>query len=436
MSVDLRANPKQWVYFCKVIEALLGHNEYRNFFYGGAIRGGKTYVSAAILLYAGRQFPNTRWHVVRRTFKVMKDTTIPTFEKIVSGGVNWKWNRDPGNFFLYHKKTDSKIFFKGENIEDDPNLNNWLGLETNGVFMEQIEELSIKTWNMALTRIGSWYVDNMPKPITLSTFNPTQKWIKQKVHLPYMNGTLPETFYYQLANYQDNAFVTKDQISNWTNTLDERSKRIMLDGDWTNYDNDGNRWAYAYNSERHLTRESQLMGGEVYLSFDFNKNPMSCIVFQTNRFNQIYVHEAIKLPNSDIYEMCQYIEAHYPGRLFIVTGDSSGNARSGLVRDSMTYYLIIQKQLNLSGNQMMIPNSNPSIEKNRVLFNSVLSKGEFKIYEPKCKALIFDLENAAIRADGSLIKQDRNDPTQQLDLLDCARYAVNTFLSSFSNFNY
>jgi hypothetical protein len=53
----------------------------------------------------------------------------------------------------------------------------------------------------------------------------------------------------------------------------------------------------------------------------------------------------------------------------------------------------------------------------------------------KTTGLKFDLENATLRADGSLKKQDRNDPAQQLDLLDCARYAANTFLSNFTIIN-
>jgi hypothetical protein len=91
--------------------------------------------------------------------------------------------------------------------------------------------------------------------------------------------------------------------------------------------------------------------------------------------------------------------------------------------------------LRLGRNQLLVPTINPPLEKNRVLFNSILSRGDFKMLRNKTLGLKFDLENATLRADGSLKKQDRNDPAQQLDLLDCARYAANTFLSNFTIIN-
>jgi hypothetical protein len=41
--------------------------------------------------------------------------------------------------------------------------------------------------------------------------------------------------------------------------------------------------------------------------------------------------------------------------------------------------------------------------------------------------LVFDLENVKRRADGTILKEDRDKPEQQADLLDCFRYLVNAF---------
>jgi phage terminase large subunit len=323
----------------------------------------------------------------------------------------------------------------GENISHDPELNSFLGLETNGIFYEQIEELSEKLWNIGNSRLGSWYVDKMPNPISLATFNPTQKWIKNKVHVPFLENNLPPKYYYQLAYPDDNAFVTNEQKEGWEQ-LDERYKRQFILGDWTNFDHDGSRWAYAFDENKHCVNEMEFNPNrEICISFDFNKNPMSCIIFQSNGINSLHIYDAIKLPNSDIYQMCEYINAHYPNKVFLVTGDASGNSGSAMVKDNQTYYKIIQKELRLGRNQLLVPTINPPLEKNRVLFNSILSRGDFKMLRNKTLGLKFDLENATLRADGSLKKQDRNDPAQQLDLLDCARYAANTFLSNFTIIN-
>ena len=143
------------------------------------------------------------------------------------------------------------------------------------------------------------------------------------------------------------------------------------------------------------------------------------------------MHETIKLETSDIYQLCDYIIANYGNRLFKVTGDASGNSTSAMVKDNLTYYLIIRTKLNLSNHQMDVPSVNPSLEDNRVLVNSLLSRGNVYIHETKAAALHFDLANVKVDPDGSIDKSNRKDPTKQADALDTFRYGCNTYLKNF-----
>lgn len=190
-------------------------------------------------------------------------------------------------------------------------------------------------------------------------------------------------------------------------------------------------WAYAYDPTKHLADFELSKSNETILSFDFNRNPMTCSVVQTNRHNSIDVYETIKLPNSDIYQMCDYIRTTYGNRLYIVTGDASGNSGSAMVSDNLNYYKIISSQLNLNMRHFQVPTINPKISENRVLVNSLLSRGNVRLNRNKTKPLQFDLENVSVLADGTLKKQDRNDPAQQADALDTFRYACNVFLNKF-----
>ena len=431
MNVDLQKNPKQFEFYVESMAAAQGATVIRNLLYGGAIRGGKSFVCATIFLRFSEMYPNSKWHVIRSDFPKLIKTIVPTFEKIIDGSPKYRWSRDKSNYFIENKKTGSKIYFMAENISHDPELNAFLGLETNGIYFEQIEELSEKLWNIGSSRVGSWYIDKMPTPIKLATFNPSQSWIKNKIHIPFMNGQLPKEYHYKLALPTDNAFVTQEQYDNW-NRLDERYKRQFIQGDWTNFDDNGALWAYAYSQAKHLGKVELDPKQEIKLSFDFNKNPMCCSVFQTFGFSKIRIVETIKLPNSDIYDMCNYIKANYGNRLFIVTGDASGNNLSAMVKDNLTYYRIIMNELNLSVNQLIVPTVNPRIEDNRILVNSVLSRGDFLMDAEKTKPLQFDFENAKVLPDGTLKKMDRSDPTQQLDALDTCRYAINTFMPTFA----
>jgi len=190
-------------------------------------------------------------------------------------------------------------------------------------------------------------------------------------------------------------------------------------------------WAYAYDPQKHLCDFELDNSKETILSFDFNRNPMTCSVVQTDHIISLDIYETIKLPNSDIYQMCEYIRTLYGNRLLVVTGDASGNSGSAMVQDNLNYYKIIANELNLNIRHFQVPTINPSIAKNRVLVNSLLSRGEVRLNKEKTKPLQFDLENVSVLADGTLKKQDRTDPAQQADALDTFRYACNVFLNKF-----
>lgn len=424
VAIDLSKNEKQYQFFIEIMKACAGYNQFRKFGYGGAIRGGKTFVCLGSLIRLANKYEGSKWHIIREDFPVLQGTTIPSFEKIIRGSSNWKWNRDKSNFFAYNKK-DSKIFFKGENLKQDPELNDLLGLETNGVFLEQLEQLSKLLWDISLSRCGSWYIDPMPPALMLTTLNPTQKWPKQFIHEAYLKRELPEDFYYLTALPSDNPFVTADQWSAWA-TMDERYQKQFIEGDWTNFDESDNRFAYCYNKQTHVAKTQLDRSREVYLSFDFNHDPITCSVFQ--HYNDwIYGIEQIKLGNSNIYALCDYIISKYAGCMFMVTGDATGQATSALVKDNVNYYTIIKSKLDLGIKQLKVPTINPTLEENRVLVNYILHNLKIAIDPDNCKGLIYDLEHARVLPDGSLDKTNRRDPTQQLDALDCLRYYLNTF---------
>lgn len=428
VSIDLERNPKQYEYFCKVLMACKGLLPFRKFAYGGAIRGGKTVVSFAAILTLANRYPGSKWHTFRESFTQLQQTAIPSFEKIIRGSANWKWNKERANYFAYNRK-DSKVFFIPESISSDPNLDKLLGLETNGVFLEQLEGLSKKLWEVSSSRVGSWYIDPMPPGLMLTTFNPTQLWPKEFIYKRWLDGELPDDFFFQKALPQDNAFVTDDQWSNWSQ-MDERYKKQFVEGDWTNFDAKDNRFAYAFDENKHVGQVTLDPRREVFLSFDFNHDPITCSVWQSYE-NTIWGVEQIKLGNSNIYELLEYFLVNYPKVSIQVTGDATGRASSALVKDNTNYYTIIKKVLDLSPTQLKVPGVNPSLADNRVLVNAILHRYRVVLDKVKMKDLIFDLKNVRVHPDGSIIKDNRKDPTQQADCLDTFRYYLNAFFGWF-----
>lgn len=429
MNISFKENVKQSEFVNLALSGAWGKSPYRYLCYGGGIRGGKTFAVLGTLLLYCRMFPGSRWVIYRQDFPSLQDTTIPSFEKIIGADKTFKWHRDKSNYYLEYLKNGSKIFLYGENIDRDPDLNSMLGLECNGIVLEQVEELSITLFNMAQTRIGSWYIPQMPKPMILMTLNPTQKWAKDIFYLPHKSGTIEAPFKFIEALPKDNPFVTAEQWETW-NRLEDRYKAQFIEGDWTDFSNKDNLWAFAFNRKKHLSDVQIDTRQMVYLSFDFNRNPITCAVIQ-HIDGQIRVIEQIKLNNSDIYKICTYIKAIYGNTMFIVTGDATGKNSSAMVQDNINYYTIIQKELRLNAQQIKVPTVNPRLEENQVLVNSIFANYDITINAEKCKPLIFDLENARMRADGTLIKESRDDITQQLDCLDCLRYYLNQFHGNF-----
>lgn len=429
MIIDLAANPKQEIYFNTLIESANGLNEYRNLHYGGAIRGGKTFVSLTGFGVLCKMFPGSRWHVIRADFPALQATAIPSMEKILAGTFNWKWNRDKSNFFVYNQKSDSKIFFKGENYERDPEGLDFLGLETNGFLFEQIEEIRQSTYQMGQSRAGSWYIDKMPMPLMLDTFNPTQSWIKKMVYDPWSKDELKPPHFFMNAKPTDNAFVTQEQFKAWGN-MAERYQKQYIDGDWTDFSNQDNLWAFAFNFKKHVGKIEYNPKQITYLSFDFNRNPICCGVIQWYN-GQIKVVKAFKLNNSDIYKLCDQINATYPNATFMVTGDASGNNGSAMVKDNANYYRIIKQKLNLSDSQIRVPKANPHLDENQVLVNSILTNYSCIFDEENAQPLIFDCMNVKMLPSGQIDKGDRNDPTMQADSIDWLRYWMNVFMWDF-----
>jgi hypothetical protein len=187
-----------------------------------------------------------------------------------------------------------------------------------------------------------------------------------------------------------------------------------------------NAYCYTFDPKKHIGKTELNPSYEVKLSFDFNRDPITCLVAQ-DYGGFIYGIESIKLSSSNIYQLCDYIKIKYGNTILIVTGDATGRNSTALVKDNLNYYKVIKTELNLSNGQMRQPVSNPSIEENRVLVNSIFHHYNILLDPERCKPLIFDLEYAAVLPDGSLDKTDRTDPTKQLDQLDCLRYYLNTF---------
>jgi frataxin-like iron-binding protein CyaY len=292
-----------------------------------------------------------------------------------------------------------------------------------------MDQFTLKDFGVLISRLRTPKV----KSKFIGLFNTTtvkkDHWIKSvffsdKVPTDFSEYSVTKVF----CNYPDNYFLNRKEYEQtlWIAAGFNKQKfKEISEGLWGVEENES-PFAYTYNEEKHQRPTVINPLWEVKLSFDFNCDPITCLVSQDDSIRKINCIEQIKLSNSNIYELCDYIKAKYGGYLLIVTGDATGRARSAMVKDNMNYFKIIKVQLGLGDRQMRQPVSNPLLVENRVLVNAAFHKLDISIDPVNCEALIFDLEHVNVLPDGSIEKQDRNDPKKQQDSLACFRYYLNT----------
>lgn len=403
---DFTKNVKQQTFFESVMLAVAGLSLNRYFFYGGAIRGGKTAVCITILFILAKKYPNSRWHIIRDSFTTLEGTTIPSFEKFFPAGSKSikKYSRNPSNYFVEFYN-GSRIFFVSESLNHDKDLTWMLGLETNGIMLEQVESLSEKCWQKSLERCGSWYITPMPPGIILSTFNPTLSWIKKKIYDPYVKGELKTPYYYINALPSDNPMVTEDQWQAWRQ-MDDVSYARFVEGDWSAFAVD-KPFLYAFTRSKHLKPNDYVPNPHlnIILSFDFNKNPMTCTLGQQINIRKLRIFDSFKMENGSTPEICDRIIAKYPEFMFKmdVTGDSTGHNRSPLLEGEVNHYIIIRRKLKLKDHNLKVRGKNMELSASQILCNSILQNAEVDISD-NLEELINDISTAENNDQGDLIK--------------------------------
>lgn len=205
VTVDLnpaspKYNQKQAEFFRVVMsevskyeKGIVTDQDLRYFFYGGAIRGGKSWICLAVLVFLAKKYDGSRWHVVRKAFPDIARTILVSARKMI--GIAARWKTSSSDCYCEFSN-GSRIYFMSENIKDDPHLLRFGGMETNGIFIEQAEELRETTFDKCIERSGSWLIPKMPFPIILSTFNPTHAWVKARIRDPFVKGLLKPPFYF------------------------------------------------------------------------------------------------------------------------------------------------------------------------------------------------------------------------------------------------
>lgn len=224
-----------------------------------------------------------------------------------------------------------------------------------------------------------------------------------------------------------NPYLSKDELDEIKSQLDELTWLQEFEAQFVDFT--GRPFAYSFRPKDVGEKKSHLaklgkptIALPLYLSFDFNVDPITCIVAQhPNDRSWVKVYREFRLKDSNIYKLCDAIYSTYGDDYFIkVTGDASGGNRSAMVDNNLNYYKIIMDKLGLPIERFSVPNANPSIGDNRVLCNSLLERHPNYLIDPDgCPFLVEDLKYCEVNDKGEIdTKKDKH----KGHLLDAWRY--------------
>lgn len=191
-------------------------------------------------------------------------------------------------------------------------------------------------------------------------------------------------------------------------------------------------WLYAFDRSRHVGRTKYNPHLPLYVSFDFNKNPMTCSMWQFDD-RRIYGVDTIRLENATTRMVCVEIQKRYPTAMLIITGDCAGNSRTTM--SQITNYDEIRMFFRLGSAAMQVSTTNPRLAESRLFMNNCFERFDIIIDAERCKPLIFDCENVMSDDENKPLKNNRGNVAQQSDFLDNMRYFFHRFYSFFNQIN-
>jgi len=375
---------------------------------------------------------DTNTLVLRKVAKTSKESTYAQIKQIIlqwheQASFNFlaEWNIIQGE--IHYRPSKNKFIFTG--LDDVAKLKSIVGVER--IWGEEASEFDLE---------DHYEINRRPRagtnPRITYTFNPISEkhWIKEHFFdIPEIRDKTTFIF----STIDDNPFAPefRKQVLEDYKLYDINQYNIYRLGQWGK-PGAKRPFAFAFKEEHighGLQFEKRL---PVYLSFDFNVDPITCISGQHDWVDnklKIRVFKEFRLANSNIYDLCQEIRTYFHETIYFkITGDATGSSRSAMTHGNVNYYTIIKSELRLTNANFDVSKGNPSVKNTRVLLNTLLMRTDFLI-DDSCRYLIDDLRYVEVDEHGEVDKK-KAEADGMNHLLDCLRYYTFKYHNKFLKF--
>jgi len=264
----------------------------------GGYGSAKTYGACVKLHRLASKYPGSRWAIIRRVFKQLKATTMITFDSMTPPEALAGRNDQDGTRQF---QNGSQVHFLG--LDTPGSLGVLQGLEINGAFVDQAEEISEKTWDTIDARVGRWtQLEVMPPRYLWATANPTDElhWLYERFadESPQREFWKAKGYACIVADSRSNKFLPQENLAALLNKDDEFVRRFVR-GEWGNPE--GRIFTVDPLSYLEATPEllAKIQGMHLHRSLDHGDSaPTACLWEATDGDGNIFLYREYYVANA------------------------------------------------------------------------------------------------------------------------------------------
>ena len=355
---------------------------------------GKTFVGSLIGILLCLQYAGIRGLVGAQTYTLLRDTTLRQyFEHLDS------MNMAQGVHYDYIKAEERIKFKNGSEILfrhlQEPNKLKSLNLGF--VELEEMSDAPESTFLMLLSRLRQaikpeWREKGFKYRLFGHTNpEPNKGWIYK-----YFVQEKKPNYRLILAPTTQNTFLPADYVESLKAAYDPEYYRINVLGEFGDYTSGLVVKGFSDENVREIHYQQDMT---LYLTWDFNVDPMSCVCAHKTKDKVFYFDEFILENASTEYTINEVIK-RYPNHKgdIVICGDASGDNRS--TQSERTNYTIIRNALRRhypnAAIRLCLRPYNPPIKNRIASFNRMVKdyNGVRRIFiSPNCKEVLYNVYN-------------------------------------------
>lgn len=397
-------------------EAYRAVMENRITLYGGAIRGGKTYFLILMGFTLAFRYPRSRWLFLRQTLPTLQRTLMVTFNQFIFEGFGQYIKNFNKQTNVVTLTNDSEFIFMAESFDTDKELYRFRGLEINGAFIDEANEINELTFDKVIERCGSWFHSpGCPVKIVM-TANPSNNWLKDRIYDPWKAGELPKSIAYVPARIFDNPHIPADYLEG-LKMLPRFQYEVFVEGNWDIQLKTGGEFYKCFELDKHVAATYYDPSLALHISWDDNVNPyLPCGIFQIQGKELRMIDEIRGVtPNNTIKSVCNELIRRYPAHAagMFVYGDATAEKEDTKLEKGYSFYRLVMEALRQYKPQLRLTKANPSVVMRGNWINTVFEKqhgGIRVVIGEQCKTAINDFILLKEAADGTKLKEMDTDP--------------------------